>query len=127
MSHLPNGIHGVEYFANGAWQQAQMNSDMGQSYIIGGTTTGGTQFQIRVRYVADSLVNAGRVYNFSLPASCAAQCSPAYTSVTYTTGTGTGTPSPVPGSPTAPPASQTPPVTPPTMPPPNSEAPATRA
>ncbi|MBX6357532.1 MAG: cellulose binding domain-containing protein [Micromonosporaceae bacterium] len=91
VSHLPNGIHGVEYFANGAWQQAQMNSDMGQSYIIGGTTTGGTQFQIRVRDASDALLNNGRVYSFSLPASCSPQCSPAYTQVSYTTSDGPST------------------------------------
>src|SRR5688572_496636 len=49
VSHLANGIHGVEYLQNGAWVTAQMNSDMGQSYIIGGTTQGANQFQIRVR------------------------------------------------------------------------------
>jgi hypothetical protein len=85
VSRLPNGIHGVEYFATGAWQQAQMNSDMGQSYIIGGTTTGGTQFQIRVRDASDALLSDGQVYNFSLPASCSAQCGQAYTRVSYTT------------------------------------------
>lgn len=86
VSHLANGIHGVEFFANGAWQTATMNSDMGQSYIIGGTTTGGTQFQIRVRDVTGALINGGRLYNFTLP--CASQCSVPYTAVTYTTSGG---------------------------------------
>jgi hypothetical protein len=89
VSRLPNGIHGVEYFANGGWQPAQVNSDMGQSYIIGGTTSGGTQFQIRVRDASDALLNNGRVYSFSLPASCSPQCGPAYTKADYTTGTST--------------------------------------
>jgi Cellulose binding domain len=93
VSRLPNGIHGVEYFANGAWQPAQMNSDMGQSYIIGGTTSGGTQFQIRVRDVSDALINNGRVYSFSLPASCSSQCGTPYTRVSYTTGTSSASPS----------------------------------
>jgi len=91
VSRLANGIHGVEYFANGAWQTAQMNSDMGQSFIIGGTTPGGNQFQIRVRDAADALINNGRVYNFTLPASCGSSCGPAYTQVSYTTGNPTGT------------------------------------
>jgi hypothetical protein len=86
ISHLPNGIHGVEYFAGGTWQQAQMNSDMGQSYIVAPTVQAGADFQIRVRDATDTLINDGRVYNFSLPASCAPQCSTAYTEVTYTTG-----------------------------------------
>src|SRR5436305_849445 len=29
VSHLANGIHGVEYLANGTWTTAAMNSDMG--------------------------------------------------------------------------------------------------
>jgi Cellulose binding domain len=91
VSRLPNGIHGVEYLANGAWQTAQMNSDMGQSYIIGGTTSGGTQFQIRVRDTSDALINNGRVYSFTLPASCSSQCSTPYTRVSYTTSTGPST------------------------------------
>jgi hypothetical protein len=94
VSHLANGIHGVDYFADGAWHAAAMNSDMGQSYIIGGTTSGATQFQIRVHDVTNTLINAGRVYNFSLPDSCASQCSPAYTPVSYTTGTTSPSPTP---------------------------------
>ena len=99
VSRLPNGIHGVEFFAGGTWQSAQMDSDMGQAFIIGGTTSGGTDFQIRVRDANDALVGGGRVYSFSLPASCGSQCSPAYTKISYTTGTGP-TPTPTPPTPT---------------------------
>ncbi|MEU7739755.1 cellulose binding domain-containing protein [Nonomuraea sp. NPDC049158] len=96
VSHLANGIHGVEYFANGAWQTAQMNGDMGQSYIIGGTTSGGNQYQIRVRDVTDTLINGGRVYSFTLPSTCN-PCGTPYTKVSYTTSTGsTATPTPTP-------------------------------
>jgi hypothetical protein len=85
ISRLPNGIHGVEYFAGGTWQQARMNGDMGQSYVLAPTVTMGTQFQIRVRDVTDTLINDGRVYTFSLPAQCSPQCNVPYTQVTYTT------------------------------------------
>ncbi|MCZ7439466.1 cellulose binding domain-containing protein [Micromonospora sp. WMMC241] len=103
VSHLANGIHGVEYLADGVWRAATMNSDMGQSYILGATTAGGTDFQIRVRDVTGALVNGGRVYRFGLPASCGGTCSAAYTPVTYTTADGstaspTASPSPT-GSP----------------------------
>jgi hypothetical protein len=111
VSHLANGIHGVEYFANGAWVTAQMNSDMGQSYIIGGTSSGGSQFQIRVRDVNDQLINGGRVYSFTLPASCSAQCSAAYTQTSYTTSGGGGSsssPSTGPSSASPSPASPSP-------------------
>jgi hypothetical protein len=93
VSHLANGIHSVEYLANGVWTTAAMNSDMGQSYIIGGTASGGTQFQIRVRDVEDKLINNGRVYSFALPSSCS-PCGAAYTKVSYTTGGGSTDPSP---------------------------------
>ncbi|MFF5226069.1 cellulose binding domain-containing protein [Dactylosporangium sp. NPDC000521] len=85
VSRLPNGVHGVEYYADGAWRAAQPNRDMGQSFVIGGTTSGGTQFRIRVTDAADALVFGGREYSFSLPDACSAQCGPAYTRATYTT------------------------------------------
>ncbi|MEQ4720564.1 cellulose binding domain-containing protein [Nonomuraea sp. B19D2] len=88
VSHLANGIHGVEYFADGAWRTAQMNGDMGQSYVIGGTTSGASQFQIRVRDVTDTLINGGRVYSFTLPSACNPQCGTPYTKVSYTTSEG---------------------------------------
>jgi hypothetical protein len=88
VSHLANGIHGVEFLVGGVWQRAQMNSDMGQSYIIGGTTSGGSQFQIRVLDANDTLINNGRVYSFTLPSSCSSQCSVPYTQTTYTTSGG---------------------------------------
>ncbi|MBN1172967.1 MAG: cellulose binding domain-containing protein [Micromonosporaceae bacterium] len=93
VSNLPNGIHGVEYYQNGAWKSAVMNGDMGQSYIIGGTAEGGEQFQIRVRDVDDELINDGRVYSFTFPESCAGNCNGPYTETTYTTSTEPVTPS----------------------------------
>lgn len=100
VSHLPNGIHGVQYYANGAWANATMDSDMGDDYIIAPTTgsgTPGTQYEIRVIDASGNLVNNGEVYNFSLPSGCANGCSAAYTPVSYTTSTGPS-PSPSPSS-----------------------------
>jgi hypothetical protein len=105
ISHLPNGIHSVDFqTAGGAWQPATMDSDMGQAYIVSPTTAGGTQFQIRVRDSSDALVNNGRVYTFSMPASCGSQCAAAYTQATYTT-TNPGGPTGSPSAPTSPSAS----------------------
>jgi hypothetical protein len=87
ISRLPNGIHGVDYFANGTWHAAAMNGDMGQSYILAPTVAAGTQFQIRVHDVTDALVAGGRVYNVALPGSCLPQCNTPYTQVSYTTST----------------------------------------
>jgi hypothetical protein len=101
VSRLANGIHGVEYLANGVWQTAQMNGDMGQSFILAGLTAGANQFQIRVRDANDALINGGRVYSFTLPTSCGSSCAAAYTQVAYTTSAGGGpTPTPT-ATPTA--------------------------
>jgi expansin (peptidoglycan-binding protein) len=120
VSHLANGIHSVEFFQGGTWQQAQMDGDMGESFIVGGTTAGTNQFQIRVRDVNDQLINNGRVYNFTLPASCNSQCSSAYTQVSYTTTAGTS------GGP--PPSSPATSISPsrPSSPPPSSAPPSSR-
>jgi hypothetical protein len=102
ISHLPNGIHGVQYYANGSWVSAAMDSDMGDDYIIGptsGTGTDGTSYEIQVTDASGNLVNSGQVYSFSLPSACTDGCSPAYTPVSYTTSAGPGTgssPSPSP-------------------------------
>ncbi|WP_433607954.1 cellulose binding domain-containing protein [Dactylosporangium sp. CA-139114] len=94
VSKLPNGVHGIEYFADGAWKAATMNGDMGQSYIIGATTSGGTDFRIRVRDANDALLFNGREYAFSFPAACSSQCGQAYTQATYTTTSTSTSPSP---------------------------------
>ncbi|KWV30659.1 cellulose binding domain-containing protein [Micromonospora rifamycinica] len=113
VSHLANGIHGVEYLAGGVWTAAAMNGDMGQSYVIGATASGGTDFQIRVRDAAGALVNNGRVYRFALPASCGGTCSAAYTRVDYTTSDGpTPTPTPTPTATPTPTPTPTPTATP---------------
>lgn len=85
VSHLPNGVHGVQYLADGTWHDAQPDSDMGQAFVLAPTTSGGTDFSIRVRDASDAYLFAGRVYDFSLPAACANSCSAPYTAVTYTT------------------------------------------
>jgi hypothetical protein len=110
ISHLPNGIHGVQYFANGSWVNAAMDSDQGNDYIIGpttGTGTAGTQYQIRVTDASGTLVSSGAVYSFTLPSGCSTGCSPAYTPISYTTSTGGGTPSPSPSASSSPSPSPT--------------------
>ena len=107
ISHLANGVHGVEYYSGGVWTAATMDSDMGQAFIVKPLTEGGTSYQIRVRDVTDALINGGRVYSFSLPAACGSQCSAPRTLATYTTSPGsTATPTATPsGTPTATPTS----------------------
>jgi hypothetical protein len=84
VSHLPNGIHGVEYLGvDGTWQDGRPNGDMGQSFIIGPTDSGGTGYRIRVRDATDALVKDGQVYSFTLPAECSTKCAAPYTPVDY--------------------------------------------
>jgi hypothetical protein len=106
LSHLSNGLHGVQYYADGSWHDAKMNGDMGQSYVLSPLTTGGTQFRIRAKDAADNWINNGREYTFALPPSCASQCSAAYTPVSYTTSDPGDRPSP--GTSTPAPATTTP-------------------
>jgi cellulose binding protein with CBM2 domain len=92
ISRLPNGIHRVEYWDSGAWKPAQMDGDMGQAWIVG--PTGASTYQLRVRDVNDQLINNGRVYTVTLPASCGSSCDGAYTQVGYTTSDQPTTPGP---------------------------------
>jgi hypothetical protein len=96
ISHLPNGITGVQYQANGNWMSAQMDSDLGDDYIIGPTTGAGTQYEIRVIDSSGSFVGNGEVYSFTLPAGCTDGCPAAYTPVSYTSTGVTPSPSPSP-------------------------------
>jgi hypothetical protein len=108
VSHLPNGVHGVEFLgADGSWQQAQPDSDLGQAFLIGPTATAGTAYAIRVRDASDALVNDGRVYRFTLPDQCLSGCAAAYTGIGYTTGTSTPTTTPT-TTPTGPTTTTTP-------------------
>jgi hypothetical protein len=105
ISHLANGIHAVQYFANGTWSNATMDSDQGDDYIIAPTTgagTAGSQYEIRVTDASGNLVNNGEVYNFTLPAACLPNgCSAPYTPVSYTTSSSPGGPPPPPPPPPA--------------------------
>jgi hypothetical protein len=89
VSHLANGIRGVEYRQDNKWVSAKMNGDMGESFIIGGTANGAATFQIRVRDVNNQLINNGRIYSFTITSACGSgSCSGAYTPTTYTTSAG---------------------------------------
>lgn len=88
IAHLPNGIHGVDYWDGTSWVKAKMNGDLGQSYILGPTSvnpvdsTPGSDYRIRVYDVDDQLIFNGRIYKFSFP--CTGACSPTFTQITYT-------------------------------------------
>jgi len=86
ITHLQNGIHGVNYYSNGAWTAAVMDGDLGEDFVISPTVAGGSQYQIQVLDITNQPINNGRIYSFSFPASCPVDaCLPPFTQVTYTT------------------------------------------
>jgi hypothetical protein len=85
ITHLPNGIHGVQYLQSGVWTAAVMDADLGDDYIVGPTVAGGSSYEIQVFDVTNTLINSGRIYSFTYPTSCVNACTPALTPVTYTT------------------------------------------
>ena len=85
VTNLPNGIHGVDYYDGANWISAPMDGDMGQTFLILATTSGGANYQIRIHDVNDQLINNGRIYNFAFPTACGSSCSGPYTPITYTT------------------------------------------
>jgi hypothetical protein len=85
ITHLQNGIHGVQYLTDDVWTAAVMDGDSGEDYIIFPTVTGGTQYEIQVYDVTNTPINGDRIYSSSFPASCPVDaCAPRFTQVTYT-------------------------------------------
>ena len=84
LTHLENGLHGVEVELNGKWESATMTGDNGQSYVLPNAVK--PPYKIRVKGADDLLINGGRVYQFTLPTTCggAGVCPAAYTKVDYT-------------------------------------------
>jgi hypothetical protein len=84
ITHLKNGIHGVDAFDGTSWVKCEMNKDMGQSFLIVPTVSGGSNYRIRVYDVTDQLINNGRVYVFTIPPACGSSCNGPFTETTYT-------------------------------------------
>jgi hypothetical protein len=81
VTRLPNGIHGVEQWVDGAWSAAERYGDMGQAFILKPADT----FRIRLIDAADKPVFGGRVYAFGPPTACGATCEAAATPIAYRT------------------------------------------
>ncbi|MFZ1084266.1 MAG: cellulose binding domain-containing protein [Terracidiphilus sp.] len=85
VTHLANGIHGLQYLSGGVWTKAINDGDMGEAFLISPTVAGGTEFEVQVYDITNTLINNARIYSFAIPASCGSVCTPAFTPVTYTT------------------------------------------
>jgi|GEM_PF-1879987 hypothetical protein len=82
IGHLENGIHDVEQKVGGEWVKLKTNSDMGQAYLLDPSEQ---PYRIRVWDADDKLINNGREYIFSLPASCGGRCPVPATKASYQT------------------------------------------
>ncbi len=83
ITNLKNGIHSVQQKINNSWVDLEMNSDMGQAYIMKESNL--PSFTIRVVDASDQLINNGREYTFEFPTACGNKCSNAGTKTSYTT------------------------------------------
>lgn len=72
ITNLENGIHGVQQKINGQWVNLQMNSDLGQAYLLQNTQV--KTFTIRVIDASDQLINNEREYSFDFPLACGSKC-----------------------------------------------------
>lgn len=80
INHLENGIHNVEQKVGQQWVKLNTNSDMGQAFIVDPSEQ---PYRIRVYDAEDKLINNGREYIFSLPASCGGKCPVPASKATY--------------------------------------------
>ena len=86
ITHLANGIHGLQYLSNGVWTMAVNDGDLGEDFIISPTVPGGANYEVQVYDITNTLINSGRIYSFTYPtAACGTDCTAAFTPLTYTT------------------------------------------
>jgi hypothetical protein len=73
VTHLPNGIHGLEQWTQGQWEAATMQGDAGQQWVLPDPSV--TTFKVRLIDASDQLVMLGRTWTLDFPVSCGASCS----------------------------------------------------
>lgn len=91
VTHLPNGIHGLEQKVGSQWKAAKMDGDAGQQWLLPDPST--TTVTVRLIDADDQPVLGGRTWTLTYPSSCNKDCvSPATPpeSVVGTGGTLTG-------------------------------------
>ena len=83
VTHLENGVHGVEALVEGQWRAGKMVADNGQVYELPAGVK--APYKIRIYDSAEKLINNGRIYSFNFPAECGTLCNASYTPVSYAT------------------------------------------
>jgi len=88
VTHLPNGIHGVEQLVGGTWKKAVMEGDAGQLWILPDPSV--TTFTLRLIDADDQLAMGGRTWTMDYPAACGKSCSKPATAADHVVGEGGG-------------------------------------
>ncbi|MBK8802577.1 MAG: hypothetical protein IPN71_11090 [Fibrobacteres bacterium] len=86
VTHLPNGIHGVEQLVGTEWKKATMQGDAGQQWLL--PEPSGTSFTLRLIDVRDSMVMGGRTWKIDYPKACGTSCSKPATPADNVVGSG---------------------------------------
>jgi len=72
VTHLPNGLHGVEQKVGGVWKKATMEGDMGQLWLLPDPST--AHVELRLIDADDQLAMGGRVWTMDYPTACGTEC-----------------------------------------------------
>lgn len=86
VTHLPNGLHGVEQLVGTEWKKAKMEGDMGQLWILPDASV--STFTLRLMDADDSLVMGGRTWTMDFPKACGTVCTRPATMADNLVGTG---------------------------------------
>jgi len=73
VTHLPDGLHGVEQLVAGQWKKATMEGDAGQLWILPDASS--AKVTLRLLDAQDQLVMGGRTWTLEFPsAACGIEC-----------------------------------------------------
>ncbi len=72
VTHLPNGIHGLEQWSNGEWKKAVADGEAGQLWLLPDPST--KAVKLRLFDADDQPVLGGRTWTMDYPAGCGASC-----------------------------------------------------
>jgi len=86
VTHLPDGIHGVEQLVGSTWKPAKMEGDMGQLWILPDPST--SSVTVRLIDAHDKPVMGGRSWSMNFPTACGGVCEKPATAAANVVGSG---------------------------------------
>ncbi len=72
VTHLPDGIHGLEQLVGSEWKPARMDGDAGQMWLLPDPSV--TTITVRLTDAHDKPVLGGRTWTFDYPKACGTSC-----------------------------------------------------